>query len=74
MSLINRELSDLMMFAYARGAQRAMPTISDARAVEKFLTDFGHLCNDCTPEALRKRLVRMKAEMIDDSRTKIEQE
>lgn len=65
-----RSVADMVMFAYALGAQRAMPTISDARAVEKFIADMGHLCDDCTPEALRVRLSRMKTEYHESRKVK----
>ena len=63
--LFHREVSDLLMLAYALGAQKAMPSISDARAVEKFNAEFGHLCSECDVEALRNRLKRMKAEHLE---------
>jgi hypothetical protein len=65
-----RSVADMVMFAYALGAQSAMPTISDTRAVEKFIADMGHLCEDCTTEQLRARLIRMKGEYHESRKGK----
>ena len=71
MKLLERPIFDLCMFCFAMGAQSAMPTISDARAVERFQKDFGHACTDCDTEALRKRLARMKKEYHESRKTEV---
>ena len=70
MNITDRCISDLLLMAYATGLQDAMPTVSDARAVERFNIRFGHLCEECDTEALRKRLGRMKEEYHQSKRTK----
>jgi len=60
---------DLLVFVYATGAQDAMRTISDARAIEKFVKRFGHICEECTPEQLRQRLMRTRNEYADTLRS-----
>lgn len=69
MTLLERPIFDLCMFVYVMGVQHAMPTISDARAIERFQKDFGHACKDCETEALRKRLARMKKEYHEGRKT-----
>jgi hypothetical protein len=60
--LKNRTIDDLMMLAWTLSAQRHMPTVSDTVAIQRFVDEFGHSCRECDIEALRVRLVRMRAE------------
>lgn len=69
MSLARRSSDDLMMLAYVVGVQRAMPSVSDTRAIERFIKDFGHHCAECDVEALRKRLSRLRNEWHESRKT-----
>lgn len=50
------------MFVYVTGVQDAMRTVSDTRAIERFIQRFGSVCEECTVESLRIRLIRMRKE------------
>lgn len=69
MSLSDRIVDDLMLLAYVTGAQRADPAITNVKAIEKFVEEFGHHCMECDIEALRSRLQRMKVEHIQSKKS-----
>jgi hypothetical protein len=62
MSFLNRSREDQLLFVYVTGVQDAMRTISDERAIERFVQKFGSICEDCTVASLRLRLIRMRKE------------
>ncbi len=66
---LNRSLIDLLMFTYVTGSQDTMHTVSDGRGIEKFIQRFGHICEDCTAEQLRKRLIRTRIEYLETLKT-----
>lgn len=69
-SFLNKSMLDLMLFVGVTMSQEAMPTISDESAIRRFQKKFGHLCEDCTEDSLRLRLVRTREAYIDTLRTK----
>ena len=68
-SLLTRQREEQMLFAYWKGINRVFPGISDSTIIEGFSADFGHICEDCGTEVLRKRLQRMKAEYHEGRKT-----
>jgi len=68
-TFLNKSREDQLLYAFATGAQDAMPTISDLSAIRRFQKKFGHLCEDCTEESLEIRLVRMRAAYNDTLKT-----
>lgn len=65
MSLSKRNTDDLMLLAYVKGAQRHMPSTPLVRAVERFVQEFGHHCEECDTQALIMRYLRMEKEHLE---------
>lgn len=69
MGYLERSREDQMLFVYWRAVNDVFPNASDPTVIKKFIKSFGKYCPDCTDETLRHRLLRMKAEYMDDQRT-----
>lgn len=69
-TFLNKSLMDQLLFAFAEGSQDAMPTIGDESAIRRFTKRFGHLCEDCSEQSLRKRLERTREAYNDTLKSK----
>lgn len=66
---VNRPVGDLLLYGWVRGLQRGLPSVSDERAIALFISEFGQLFGNPSPEALRQRLQRMTSEYNDAMKT-----
>jgi hypothetical protein len=69
-TFLNKSQMDQLLFVFASGAQDAMPTISDDSAIRRFIKRFGHMCEDCTEDSLRARLIRTRTAYNDTLKSK----
>lgn len=69
-TFLNKSREDQLLFVFAEGAQDAMPTISDESAIRRFIKKFGHVCEDCSEQSLRKRLERTREAYNDTLKSK----
>ncbi len=69
MGFLQRSREDQLLFTYWRAINSALPNYSDETIIKRFIKDMGNYCEECTVDTLRFRLVRMKAEYLEDQKT-----
>lgn len=69
MGFLERTREDQALFIYWAGVNDVLPNYSDATIIKRFIKRFGNYCDGCTEEALRNRLIRMRAEYLEEQKT-----